>query len=76
MMLLYKEFLSDQYISKTKEFLDLISLSSSGCSLTKVVQEPIILKEGYVKYILKAFYLIIFIILVFCSKFQNIKESD
>lgn len=45
MMLLYKEFLSDQYISKTKEFLELIS---SGCSLTKVVQEPIILKEGYV----------------------------
>ncbi|KAH9388626.1 Ras GTPase-activating protein 2 [Tyrophagus putrescentiae] len=44
MMLLYKEFLSDQYITKTKEFLELIS--SSGCSPIKVVQEPIILKEG------------------------------
>ncbi len=50
MMLLYKEFLSDQYITKTKEFLELIS--SSGCSPIKVVQEPIILKEGYVYYIL------------------------
>lgn len=43
MLKLYKEFITDEHIRKTKDFLDGIS---STRALLKGPQEPLILKEG------------------------------